>query len=214
MAAARLVSLLHDLSACHGVFFGVQRKVPSPFFGQSVKDPPLGGQAGSLGVGSEGGTHPLPSVVPPAPISRVVAVQSAGGQFSRRQRWSEPVPSPPALAPTSAPCLFVLILATKKKTKKTKKITTTTTTVKCVVHWFQMMYSGRLSMFADGPASQYLPVTYDVSRVSCPVAIVYGGRDHLGTWPPSLAPPPRRRWVRRKPDKYTLLAPFKAFILP
>lgn len=52
--------------------------------------------------------------------------------------------------------------------------------VKCVLHWFQMMYSGRLSMFADGPASQYVPVTYDVARVSCPVAIVYGGRDHLG----------------------------------
>lgn len=52
--------------------------------------------------------------------------------------------------------------------------------VKCVVHWFQMMYSGRLSMFADGPSSQYLPVTYDVARVSCPVAIVYGGRDYLG----------------------------------
>ncbi|CAM9431234.1 unnamed protein product [Ectocarpus sp. 4 AP-2014] len=51
--------------------------------------------------------------------------------------------------------------------------------VKCVLHWFQMMYSGRLSMFADGPASQYIPVTYDVARVSCPVAIVYGGRDHL-----------------------------------
>eukprot|EP00903_Cladosiphon_okamuranus_P020555 g18867.t1 len=51
--------------------------------------------------------------------------------------------------------------------------------VKCVVHWFQMMDSGRLSMFADGPPSQYLPVTYDVSRVSCPVGIVYGGRDHL-----------------------------------
>lgn len=54
--------------------------------------------------------------------------------------------------------------------------------MKCVVHWFQMMYSGRLSMFADGPTSQYLPVTYDVARVSCPVAIVYGGRDHLGTY--------------------------------
>ncbi|CAN0232895.1 unnamed protein product [Pylaiella littoralis] len=51
--------------------------------------------------------------------------------------------------------------------------------VKCVLHWFQMMYSGRLSMFADGPASQYIPVTYDVARVSCPVAIVYGGRDYL-----------------------------------
>ncbi|CAN0178128.1 unnamed protein product, partial [Hapterophycus canaliculatus] len=51
--------------------------------------------------------------------------------------------------------------------------------VKCVLHWFQMMYSGRLSMFADGPASQYVPVTYDVARVSCPVAIVYGGRDVL-----------------------------------
>lgn len=65
--------------------------------------------------------------------------------------------------------------------------------VKCVVHWFQMMYSGRLSMFADGPAKHYLPVTYDVARVSCPVAIVYGGRDHLGRFPP----PPRclvRRW--------------------
>lgn len=41
-------------------------------------------------------------------------------------------------------------------------------------------------MFADGPASQYVPVTYDVARVSCPVAIVYGGRDHLG----ERAPPP------------------------
>lgn len=58
--------------------------------------------------------------------------------------------------------------------------------VKCVLHWFQMMYSGRLSLFADGPASQYIPVTYDVTRVSCPVAIVYGGRDHLGKYPPSL----------------------------
>jgi len=55
--------------------------------------------------------------------------------------------------------------------------------VKCVVHWFQMMYSGHLSMFADGPASQYVPVTYDVARVSCPVAIVYGGSDHLGKPP-------------------------------
>lgn len=39
-------------------------------------------------------------------------------------------------------------------------------------------------MFADGPPSQYLPVTYDVARVSCPVAIVYGGCDHLGRFGP------------------------------
>lgn len=63
-----------------------------------------------------------------------------------------------------------------------------TDSVKCVLHWFQMMYSGRLSMFADGPASQYVPVTYDVARVSCPVAIVYGGRDVLGKRPPPRPP--------------------------
>eukprot|EP00904_Undaria_pinnatifida_P003045 jgi/Undpi1/12741/HiC_scaffold_6.g02409.m1 len=51
--------------------------------------------------------------------------------------------------------------------------------VKCVVHWFQMMCSGKLCMFADAPASQYVPVIYDVSKVSCPVAIVYGGSDYL-----------------------------------
>ncbi len=54
------------------------------------------------------------------------------------------------------------------------------------------MYSGRLSMFTDGPASQYVPVTYDVARVSCPVAIVYGGSDHLGE------PPDVRAVVRVK----------------
>ena len=52
--------------------------------------------------------------------------------------------------------------------------------VKCVVHWFQMMYSGRLCMFADSSAAQYIPVTYDVRRISCPVVLVHGGSDQLG----------------------------------
>lgn len=51
--------------------------------------------------------------------------------------------------------------------------------VKCVVHWFQMMQSGRLSLFGDCPAGHYVPVTYDLAKVSCPVAIVHGGSDHL-----------------------------------
>lgn len=53
-------------------------------------------------------------------------------------------------------------------------------TVKCIVHWFQMMQSGKLSMFGDCAAGHFVPVTYDVSKVSCPVGIVYGGSDHLG----------------------------------
>ncbi|CAM9367016.1 unnamed protein product [Ascophyllum nodosum] len=53
------------------------------------------------------------------------------------------------------------------------------TSVKCVVHWFQMMYSGRLCMFADSSAAQYIPVTYDVRRISCPVVLVHGGSDQL-----------------------------------
>lgn len=57
---------------------------------------------------------------------------------------------------------------------------TTGPTVKCVLHWFQMMYSGKLSMFCDAPVPQYIPVTYELSRVSCPVALLYGGSDFLG----------------------------------
>ena len=44
-------------------------------------------------------------------------------------------------------------------------------------------------MFADAPASQYVPVIYDVSKVSCPVAIIYGGSDYLGEHPPRPTPP-------------------------
>lgn len=80
--------------------------------------------------------------------------------------YPRPSPAPLSLFLPLGLCAFAFFARTRQ--------------VKCVVHWFQMMYSGRLSMFADGPASQYVPVTYDVARVACPVAIVYGGSDHLG----------------------------------
>ncbi|CAM9436249.1 unnamed protein product [Discosporangium mesarthrocarpum] len=51
--------------------------------------------------------------------------------------------------------------------------------VKCVMHWFQMIDSGRLAMFSDSPPTQFVPVTYDLPRVTCPMALVYGGSDHL-----------------------------------
>ncbi|KAG5188367.1 lipase [Tribonema minus] len=49
--------------------------------------------------------------------------------------------------------------------------------VKCVVHWFQMIRSRRLAMFDDTQDPAYAPVSYDITLIRCPVAVMFGGRD-------------------------------------
>lgn len=50
--------------------------------------------------------------------------------------------------------------------------------VKCVVHWFQIIRSGRFAMFADRDQSRYhVPPAYDVTTIPIPVSLFIGGKD-------------------------------------
>lgn len=55
--------------------------------------------------------------------------------------------------------------------------------VKCVEHWFQIISSRRLSPFSNShtssPASRHSASAYDLSLITCPVAIFSGGDDKL-----------------------------------
>jgi lysosomal acid lipase/cholesteryl ester hydrolase len=51
--------------------------------------------------------------------------------------------------------------------------------VKCVVHWFQMIRSRRLAAYDDAPGMHYVPVSYDIGLIDCPVAVLYGGKDAI-----------------------------------
>jgi lysosomal acid lipase/cholesteryl ester hydrolase len=52
--------------------------------------------------------------------------------------------------------------------------------VKCVSHWFQLIRHGKLAMFQDRFLSPgHHPLNYDLTKIRCPIALFYGGRDKL-----------------------------------
>lgn len=58
--------------------------------------------------------------------------------------------------------------------------------VKVVVHWFQIQQANRFQMYDDVTNGRtkpgyrsYLPPSYDVSNIRCPIALFYGGSDTL-----------------------------------
>lgn len=60
------------------------------------------------------------------------------------------------------------------------------TSVKVVVHWFQIQQSNRFQMYDDVTHGRkqlgyrpYLPPSYNISNIRCPIALFYGGSDTL-----------------------------------
>lgn len=52
--------------------------------------------------------------------------------------------------------------------------------VKCVSHWFQLIRHGKLAMFQDRFASNGRhTLNYELTKIRCPIALFYGGRDEL-----------------------------------
>jgi len=81
--------------------------------------------------------------------------------------------------------------------------------VKTVVHWFQMIQTGKFQMFddttphIDGKYSGYEISKYDISHIRCPVALFHGGRDNLPNTPATISVIPKDKLVyNHKEEEY------------
>mmetsp|Transcript_30192 Transcript_30192/g.48755 ORF Transcript_30192/g.48755 Transcript_30192/m.48755 type:complete len:428 (-) Transcript_30192:201-1484(-) len=81
-----------------------------------------------------------------------------------------------------------------------------TGSVKTVVHWFQIMRSGRFQMYDDmaslAPAPKYRtvqPPSYPLFQLQCPTAVFYGGKDTIPNIKNLLAALPATCFIHEEP---------------